>query len=183
MKSLLLITIGISGSGKNHLKNQLESYFKDDFLNIEPDNIRREKLGDVSDQSHGKWIFDLAGEQIFDACGNYKIIYFNATNTSWSRIQSFLKKNLLECDVIYVIMMDSMNLTLCQKRVMADIENGADRAKVPAEIVERQYVNFMNCKRDAENSDDEIFLYDNNFGKLVTYIEEYLDGQTIAKSI
>lgn len=168
---MLLITIGISGSGKSHLKNQLENYF-DDFYNVEPDNLRRELFGDVNEQSDGYKVFDLAGSKIRQYTTKEGVTFFNATNTNWSKLEKFIKDYTSTDNVLYIIMMDSLDLELCKSRIKKDLDNNVDRSRVPEDVVERQYNNFLSCKENAEKSDELVYLYDGSFGRLVSFIED-----------
>jgi len=168
---LLLVTIGCSGSGKSYLKDRLETYFgTESFENVEPDDLRRTLLGSVNDQSKGRMIFDLAYENIKDGLADNKIVYFNATNTSWSRLQ---KATDVDCEVIYIFMMDSENVELCQSRVRKDLENEKDRSNVPMDVIVNQCIKFSACLRDARNTEETIFEFDGkNLKELISFIEK-----------
>jgi predicted kinase len=183
----LLISIGISGSGKSYLKDKLEVEFSS-LKNVEPDDIRRHKFGSVNDQSNGGLVFKIAGDMINRSLEkDDSITYFNATNTNWKRIVKFvldLNKEP-EIPVIFIIMQDSINLDICQKRVSKDIEDGADRSNVPMDIIEKQHDNFIKCIHDMKNHPEisidqcpenwSFFEYKNNFEELIYHIMQETD--------
>jgi predicted kinase len=187
---MLLITIGISGSGKNYLKNQLENKFP--IKNIEPDDIRRKKLGDVSNQENGGMIFNIAKNMINSSLKKNEISFFNATNLDWKRIVKFVLEldKPSETSVIFLFMNDSINLEKCKERVLEDLRNGIDRAKVPMEVIEKQHDRYRTCLHNAKNHPEisikdcpenwKIFEYQNNFEELIYFIEE-LNGNTSTK--
>jgi len=160
MKSLFIITVGISGSGKNHLLDQLQKYFSQNLISVEPDDIRRKVLGDVNDQSRGNEIFAIAEKEVRVALNKNKIVYFNATNLGWGRLKKSIKAYTEDkCPTLVLFMMDSANINLCKSRVKKDIDNNVDRSKVPEDIIdnqsERWIITHANAilDKDIENID------------------------------
>jgi predicted kinase len=146
---MLIITIGISGSGKNHLISELRDKLQ--FTVVEPDDIRRKKLGNVSNQENGNVIFAIAKSKINKALKNNENVIFNATNLEWKRNIKFV----LDLDksektpVLFVFMTDSVDLNKCKHRVKKDLENNIDRSKVPEEVMDKQHTRYMKCYQDA----------------------------------
>lgn len=176
---MLLVTVGISGSGKNRLKDFLDQYFSSKgiaFTNVEPDAIRRKMWGDVNEQKNGHLVFKKAGEQIIKGIIENKIVFFNATNTNWSRLKAFVEENTdYTQKVIYIFMMDSLNFNICKQRVNDDIKSNIDRSRVPDDIIYRQYQNFQTCFRNAKDDHEaEIYEYDGQYHKLILYIEKLI---------
>jgi predicted kinase len=176
---MLVITIGCSGSGKSHLKNQLEN--KLDFVNVEMDEIRRNLCGNVTDQSKNNQVF-MISKSMVNKNVNSKNVFYNATNLDWKRSVQFV----LDLDkdekvpVVFIFMEDSVNLELCQKRVHADISANMDRSNTSDDIIEKQHNRYMKCKHDAHikgiGIDDlpdnwKTFIYKNNFEELIYFLE------------
>jgi len=188
---MIIITIGISGSGKNHLLNSLkekESLWTDfDLKVVEPDDIRRKKLGDVNNQENGGMIFLIAKSMINRALKHNKDVFFNATNLEWKRIIKFVL-DLEKPDkipVLFIFMTDSVDLNKCKWRVRKDIENGVDRSKVPEDVMDKQHERYMKCYRDSTYSEIginkcpenwKIYEYFNDLDKLIYFIEEMKNG-------
>jgi predicted kinase len=181
---MLLVTIGMSGSGKNHLLSQIENKFPS-FRSIEPDDIRRQVLGSVNDQSDGKKVFAIAGHEVRHALPRYDVVFYNATNLNWSQTTKMVSGWTTD-PVIYIFMMDSENYDLCRGRVVKDIKGGTDRSNVPEDVMKKQHERFKQCLRNA--TEDElfgnwsIFLYKGNVEELTDTIKEELDGASALKS-
>jgi predicted kinase len=167
----LLVLIGISGSGKSFLAQQLES-FDENFIRVSSDEIRKEMLGDVNNQNEGYKVFiKLEGD--IERSLHYKNVIWDSTNLNWSSTKKSASKLADEKDIYYIFMMDSCNLELCEQRIADDLENNIDRSNVPLEVSERQYQRFMECKKNAINSlANNIIFYNNDFSQLISDIEE-----------
>jgi predicted kinase len=183
---MLIVTIGISGSGKNHLLSMLNQKFN--IINVEPDNIRRTKLGDVNNQENGAMIFAIAKNMINKHIND--IVYFNGTNLDWKRTINFI----LDLDkspdipVLLIFLEDSQNLELCKQRVLEDLTNNIDRSRVPEEVIERQHERYKTCIHNANNHPNlsidkcpknwKIFKYQNNLNELIYIMENLKNGNT-----
>jgi len=165
--ALVVMTVGIPGSGKSHLKEQLEKRL-DDLVNIEPDDIRREVFGDVNEQRDGHKIFKIAEERALDAIIDDKTVYFNAMNISFKNLVRY--KAIFPCKVIFILMEDSKDLKLCQKRVATDLEKGKDRSALTDSIIENKFIKYHNCIDRIENSDLVYHKYDGDIEKLIDFI-------------
>lgn len=174
MSGFALIAMGISGSGKSLLAKKLSSYF--DIVIVEPDNIRRELFGNVNEQKDGHLVFEKAAIQIRKAIHNDELVYFDATNTKLKDLKSFMYNNVDVERSLIIIMKDSFNKELCKSRVKKDIESGKDRSKVPDEVIDRQYNNFINSiKLLKENEILNTYQYDDfKFDDLRKQIEELI---------
>ena len=90
MKKLIL-TVGISGSGKSTYVNSLS---RDEYVIVSPDNIRHFITGDVSNQTKNKEVFEIVNETIILALNaGMKNVVLDATNLkSKERKNFFLQK-------------------------------------------------------------------------------------------
>jgi predicted kinase len=178
---LLIITIGISGSGKNYLLVSLKDNLN--IVNIEPDDIRRKKLGNVNNQENGGMIFSIAKNMINKALKENKDVFFNGTNLDWKRTINFILdlNKSPEISVLFVYLKDSLNLDICKKRVLEDINNNIDRSNVPEDIIEKQYERYKTCIHNIYNHPNlsidkcpknwKVFGYQNNLDELIYTIE------------
>lgn len=179
---MLLVTVGISGSGKNHLKDNLSSKF--DLINIEPDQLRQEILGDINNQEQGFRIFNIAKSRLNKVVNN-KLAFFNATSLDWKRNIDFvlgLHKNP-EIPVIFIFMEDSLNLELCKLRIKCDLEENKLRSNVPEDISDSQHKRYQKCRHNALFDTNlklpdnwHIFLYKENFETLCDFIKDKDNG-------
>ena len=96
-KPKFIIPVGISGSGKSTWINTLEGQ---GYAVVSPDDIRREVLGTVNDQSRGSEIFQIAYQRVVDALNAKNSVIFDATNVSSSDRREMLKylKNNVNVD-------------------------------------------------------------------------------------
>ena len=132
-----------------------------------PDDLRREILGDVSDQSEGHKIFTKARELLWDLLMDGKLVFFDATNLgkSKTRVESWVNEVGLGSRIINVGLEDSDRPDICAARVRMDLAVGKDRSKVPEEVVYDQYEKWM--KTGKEN----MIMVGNDISDLVREIE------------
>lgn len=168
---LILVTIGIPGSGKSRLFYHLMNVKRADMCVISPDNIRRDLWGDVNEQKEGNRVFERAKNEIRAALDNYDIIGFDATNLSMARNNEFLEE--FDCKKLFIFMQDSLDADLCKIRVNSDIENGKDRSKVPEALIDKMHERYKSALMNSmKNKYENCFLYHDNFSTLVDYIDE-----------
>lgn len=141
-KPKFIIPVGISGSGKSSwIKSQTDSNTKV----VSPDDIRREILGSVNDQSRGSEIFNIAYQRVIDALNTKNSVIFDATNVSSSDRRNMLKyiKNNVNIDFDAYAKIFDVNPDITKERIKKDIEAGVDRSNVPPEAIDRQYEKFI----------------------------------------
>ena len=148
---MIHIMIGVPGSGKStYIKNSK----KENDIVICPDTIRKELTGDVSDQSKNEKVWKLAFSRLREALLNledpYQDIWFDATSCKESSINKILKvvekaykKTEASQAIQFEYMKDSRSPEICKARIAADLSNGVDRSKVPDNIVDNMYANFL----------------------------------------
>ena len=168
MKSpILYLTVGISASGKStftkHISDSIQA------IEVNADNIRAE-LGDISDQSNNKKVFEILNERVNQyLAGGYNVILSN-TNLHYFSMEDYCKKFPYN-KVIAFIMMDSNNPELCKSRIHKDIENKVVRSNVPDEVIDKQYQNFLRFLEDVKTKKHmpnmEFISVDTNFGMTV----------------
>lgn len=86
---MLVVLVGPSYSGKSTVREFFKRYYKMQELPIYivcPDDIRKELLGDASDQSNGKMIFETAYERVDKALQSpLNTVFFDATSLTPAR--------------------------------------------------------------------------------------------------
>lgn len=86
---MLVVLVGPSYSGKSTVCEFFKRYYKMQELPIYvicPDDIRKELLGDASDQSNGKMIFETAYERVDKALNSsLNTVFFDATSLTPAR--------------------------------------------------------------------------------------------------
>jgi len=149
-KPKFVIPVGISGSGKSTWINTLEGQ---GYAVVSPDDIRREVLGTVNDQSRGSEIFQIAYQRVVDALNAKNSVIFDATNVSSSDRREMLKylKNNVDFDFDAYAKIFDGNPEVSKERIKKDIEAGVDRSNVPPEAIDRQYQKFIGGLGNLEN--------------------------------
>ena len=138
---MLVVLVGPSYSGKSTVCEFFKRYYKMNELPmcvVCPDDIREELLGDASDQSNGKMIFETAYERVDKALNSpLNTVFFDATSLTPARRKPLIeiaKKHRMPC--FAVVMPD-----FTEEELTARVENR--ERKVPLEIVEKQRQKFI----------------------------------------
>lgn len=178
-RSMLVLTTGISGSGKSKFAQFAKGIFAD--VEVNADNIRAE-LGSVSDQSKNAEVFEKVDELVNQNLAGGRSVILSNTNLHYHSMVAYAKKYPYT-RIIAMIMMDSNNPELCKERIHKDLENGVARSAVPDEVVDKQYVNFSHFLNDMKTKDKlpnmEFYAVDTNFAIQKLNFE---DSETSAKN-
>ena len=101
---MLVVLVGPSYSGKSTVCEFFKRYYKEQELPmyvICPDDIRKELLGDASDQSNGTMIFETAYESVGKALNSpLNTVFFDATSLTPTRRKPLIeiaKKHITSC--------------------------------------------------------------------------------------
>ena len=101
---MLIVLVGPSYSGKSTVCEFFKRYYKEQELPmyvICPDDIRKELLGDASNQSNGKMIFETAYERVDKALNSpLNTVFFDATSLTPARRKPLIeiaKKHITSC--------------------------------------------------------------------------------------
>jgi predicted kinase len=130
---ILLLLIGIPGSGKS---TWLKSFDKTNYIIVNPDSIRKEVTGDISDVSQDAKVWQITKERTVKALENGKNVILDATNVDTSRRREFIK-DLPEVQ-IQAKFFDA-DPEESKRRIRNDIRLGVDRSHVPEEIIDKMY--------------------------------------------
>ena len=135
---MLVVLVGPSYSGKSTVCEFFKRYYKMNELPMRvrvvcPDDIREELLGDASDQSNGKMIFETAYERVDKALNSsLNTVFFDATSLTPARRKPLIeiaKKHRTPC--FAVVMPD-----FTEEELTARVENR--ERKVPLDVVRAQ---------------------------------------------
>lgn len=152
----LVLSIGISGSGKSYIYNR---DYKD-CVQVSPDLIREELTGDISNQSKNKEVFKLAFERVDEYLNNGQDVFFDATNVNKSQRKTFTDKYIgADVEVVYVIL--PADIDLSWKRIRSDISEKKNRSDVPYFALVRQkeqYDKSLELGFDDENVQEVIYV-------------------------
>jgi len=146
----LYLPVGISGSGKS-------SYIRKNFdpsIVIEPDAIRREVTGSVSDQSQENKVWGIVFARLRKTLQQYGKAVLDATNVRSRNRMSVLKmfKNAKKIAIVF-----DADPEIAKQRVAKDISNKVDRSNVPADVIDRQYAAFKQDYPLINQQFDEVF--------------------------
>jgi len=139
----LVLLLGISGAGKSTwIKNNKPKWIN--TVVVSPDEIRRELTGNVSDQSKNKEVFELTKILTIHYLKNGKNVVLDATNLDTIYRIPFVEdisNEVVEFKKIALVFYVSTEEA--KERIKKDIENNVDRANVPEEIIDAQYMKYM----------------------------------------
>jgi len=87
---LLIVMVGLPGSGKSFVAKQLAEV-NDDISIVSSDAIREEFYGDANDQSHNDKVFQVVNKRIKEGLIAEKKVILDATNISKKRRKTLLR--------------------------------------------------------------------------------------------
>lgn len=145
----LILTIGISGSGKSTWANLADIPDKEIVC---PDLIRKELTGNVSDQSANQEVFRIVDKRIRHALENGKTVILDATNVNTKFRRKDLEKWKSKGYAVAYKVFPSETDT-CYSRVSEDIKKGVDRSDVPIHAIERQHSMWLKSLDDILEED------------------------------
>lgn len=129
---ILIIEMGIPGSGKTIWRNSFVSKHPD-YVVINPDDIRKEVTGNISDQSKNHIVWRLAYERLDEALEKKQNVIFDSTACSRKTITEILfhgTRKSIPCFKVF-----DVDVETAYGRVKKDMENGLDRSNVPYDVI------------------------------------------------
>ena len=87
---LLIVMVGLPGSGKSFISKQLAEV-NDDISIVSSDAIREEFYGDANDQSHNDKVFRIVNKRLKEGLVAEKKVILDATNISKKRRKALLR--------------------------------------------------------------------------------------------
>ena len=148
-KPILILPIGISGSGKSTWINSLIN--KDTYTVVSPDEIRKELTGSIHDQSKNMEVFQLANKRMFEELRKETPVILDATNLNTEYRRKMLNEVLDKYPntQIYYKLLNS-NPIISKQRIAKDLEIGKDRSATPDEIIDKQYDSYLQTIQDLK---------------------------------
>lgn len=134
MKAMLVMLVGLSGSGKSFLAEQYASASGGEIFSS--DKIREELFGDENDQTHNGEVFNELHKRIKKALKEDKACIYDATNLNRNKRIDFLRTlSDVPCEKICMIV--ATPIETC-------IERDQNRSrKVGKEVIHRQAAQFQ----------------------------------------
>jgi predicted kinase len=156
LHKIFYMPVGISGSGKSRI---LHSVFEEKVI-IEPDQIRKELTGSVSDQSRDREVWELALARVKKSLEKEGVAVLDATNTKSSLRTQFLKELPADTHKIAIVFQpkgtDEEIVDKLHGRILGDLHAGKDRSDVPKEILQKQLKQFQNGYKNIFIQFDDI---------------------------
>lgn len=153
MKGILVVTVGLPGSGKTSWVDDFIRENQDKTVDvISSDKIREEVFNDIEDQNHNSEVFDLMKRRTKESLSQGHVAIYEATNISSKRRRALLK----ELNKYY----DKAICLFKYKRLIAcQIDNEKRDKKVPSDVIDRMYRNFE-IPHKSEGFDEIIVDFD-----------------------
>jgi predicted kinase len=156
MHPTFYMAIGLSGSGKSTI---LDKVFEREVI-VEPDAIRKELTGSVSDQSRDFMVWKITAERIQANLDKMGLAVLDATNTKSSLRNQFLKNVPAGVHKVAIVFQpqgtDEEIVDKLYGRVQGDLTSGKDRSAVPKEVIARQLTQFKNGLQNIDKQFDEV---------------------------
>lgn len=138
----LILTIAIPGAGKS---TWIKSFNKNNkYIVVNPDKIRKELTGNISDVSRDSEVWAIAKKRVVDALENGQDVILDATNVHTGRRNNFIE-DLPEVQIKAKFI--DIDPEEAKRRIHKDIENGIDRSNVPDEVIDRMYKDYLDTKK------------------------------------
>ena len=136
MKGMLVVTVGLPGSGKTSWVKEFIEENQDKIIDIiSSDKIREEVFNDIEDQNHNGEVFDLMKRRTKESLSQGHIAIYEATNISSKRRRALLKELNKYYDKA-ICLFKYKRLSACQ------IDNEERDREVPSDVIDRMYRNF-----------------------------------------
>ena len=136
LQGMLIVTVGLPGSGKTSWVKEFIEDNKDKTIDIiSSDKIREEIFKDIGDQNHNNEVFDIMKRRTKESLSQGHVVVYEATNISSKRRRALLKELKRYYDKA-ICLFKYKNLLNC----LVDNENRKKR--VPSDVVDRMYRNF-----------------------------------------
>ncbi len=132
----LTFLIGIPGSGKSTFINN--NKFENTLI-INPDSIRKELTGNISDRTRNYEVWTIAKQRAKEALSKNINVIIDGTNTAKSRRLQFI--NGLPPHKLQAKRFEG-NPEETFQRIKKQLENGEDRSNVPLEAINNIYNTF-----------------------------------------
>ena len=157
----LYMMIGLPASGKSTIAKELSR--SEEAIIVSSDEIRKELLGDINDQSQNARVFEEVEKRVKEGLLKGNVIY-DATNIDYKKRRAFLQKlNKMEVRKIAVLVATPYEQCL--------MRNAERERKVPEEVIKRMYFNFY-IPQYYEGFDDIQIMYNSDYE---FYISELKD--------
>lgn len=138
MKPSLVLLIGIPGCGKSTwIKNNKSKW--ENTVVVSPDEIRKQLLGDVSDQTKNSEIWKFAKLFAIESLKSGSNVIIDATNTDNVNRILWVESIQEEVDFKRIALVFYVSPEVAKDRIRKDIENNVDRCNVPDKGVDTQY--------------------------------------------
>jgi predicted kinase len=150
----VIVTIGISGSGKSTWSKEFIRNNKNTII-ICPDDIRIELTGDINNQSLNYRVFKLAYSRLEEYIkeNKYDYIIFDSTCCNFKTLNEILSTSNVsrneDSELKIRIKLFKADPEISKSRIKLDIESGVNRSRVPDEIIDKQYNNYLNVKKSV----------------------------------
>lgn len=132
MKNKLYMMIGLPASGKSTIAEKISK--SEGAIIVSSDEIRKELLGDINDQSKNELIFKTIEDRIKFYLANKQDVIFDATNINYKRRRGFLHGLGMKVKKIAVLVATPYEECL--------IRNAKRERKVPEEVIKKMYYSF-----------------------------------------
>lgn len=135
---VFIMTVGISGSGKSTwIKEQTSD---PNTLVINPDSIRKELTGNISDQTQNAKVWYITKQRVLEGLNSGKTVILDATNVDSRSRRDFIKDlppSVLKAKIFNVDPEEA------KRRVKKALESGEDRSAVPDFVIDKQHGKFL----------------------------------------
>lgn len=150
----LIMLVAIPGAGKStYIQTNMPG-----VAVVSPDEIRKEVLGDINDQSNGSRIWGIAAKRVANILSKGFDVVLDATNVNSRNRQNFIDsiRELCDCDFTTKAIVFDVDPEIAKARVNKDIKMKRDRAMVPDHVIDRMYQQFLSGKSNLKTQFDEV---------------------------
>jgi predicted kinase len=153
MTPKLILLIGIPGSGKSSWLEEQGLYTNPAFAILCPDQVRKELVGDISDQSRNVEVWETVKKRTISYLEQGISVVLDATNVSTTNRRNFIQ-GLPPC--ILQAKLFPADPAQCFARIIKDLELHKDRANVPEEVIYRMYGEYLYSEKIVQLEGFEI---------------------------
>lgn len=143
----VVVEIGVPGSGKTTWAKEFCT--KSGYSRINPDEIREEITGSISDQTQNGLVWQTAFHRLKENIANNVNTVFDSTGCNVKTVKSL--QTICKDKAIICYKFFKVDPQECKRRIKEDLTNKVNRSNVPEDVIDRMQNGFVEVVKYLQN--------------------------------